>query len=50
MTSERRVTPCLWFNFNAEQANRVMKAVPAMDKLDIAAVRRVAGPDREDAL
>ena len=34
---------------DAGQANRVMKAVLAMDKLDIAAIRRAAGPNREDA-
>jgi hypothetical protein len=35
---------------NAERANRVMKAALATDRLDIAAIRRAAGPDREDAL
>ncbi len=30
---------------DAEQANRVMKAVLAMGKLDIAAIRRAAGPN-----
>jgi hypothetical protein len=30
---------------DADQANRVMKAILAIDKLDIAAVRRAAGPN-----
>ena len=43
-----RALPDFLTGGNAEQANRVMKAVLAMDKLDIAAVRRAAGPNRED--
>jgi predicted 3-demethylubiquinone-9 3-methyltransferase (glyoxalase superfamily) len=40
-----RALPELLTSGDAEQANRVMKAVLAMGKLDIAAVRRAAGPN-----
>ncbi len=40
-----RALPELLTSGDAGQANRVMKAVLAMDKLDIAAVRRAAGPN-----
>lgn len=40
-----RALPELLTSGGAEQANRVMKAVLAMDKLDIAAVRRAASPN-----
>jgi predicted 3-demethylubiquinone-9 3-methyltransferase (glyoxalase superfamily) len=45
-----RALPELLTSGDAGQANRVMRAVLAMGKLDIAAVRRAAGPNREDAL
>jgi hypothetical protein len=32
---------------DAEQANEVMNAAPAIDKHGIAAVRRAAGPSKE---
>jgi predicted 3-demethylubiquinone-9 3-methyltransferase (glyoxalase superfamily) len=44
-----RALPDFLTGGNPEQANRVMKAVLAMDKLDIAAVRRAAGANRLDA-
>ncbi|MGA2491706.1 MAG: VOC family protein [Roseiarcus sp.] len=40
-----RALPELLTSGGAEQANRVMKAVLAMSKLDIAVVRRAAGPN-----
>jgi predicted 3-demethylubiquinone-9 3-methyltransferase (glyoxalase superfamily) len=40
-----RALPEMLTDGGAEQANRVMKAVLTMDKLDIAAVRRAAGPN-----
>jgi len=40
-----RALPELLTNSDAEQGNRVMKAVLTMDKLDIAAVRRAASPN-----
>lgn len=42
-----RAPPELLTNGDAEQANHVMKAVLAMDKLDVAAVRKAAGPSEE---
>jgi hypothetical protein len=35
---------------DADEANRVMKSVLAMDKFDVAAVRRAAGPSKETCL
>ena len=40
-----RELPELLTSGDVDQANRVMKAVLAMGKLDIAAVRRAAGPN-----
>jgi len=56
MTSALKITPCLWFNSNAEEAVEHYlsifensRAIFEMKKLDIAKLRQAFGPNQEES-